>query len=108
MYVFTLYMLPPCTQPSYSQDVDNFGMSQFYKICNLYVTYLDVYTAHIGGFLVGLLSGIVLYPIISPTKRHKIVVWVIRLTAIPLIVVLYVVLTRNFYKSDPYAGMCSR
>ena len=61
--------------------------------------------AHIGGFLVGLLSGMVLYPIISPTRRHKIIVWACRLAALPIIIVLYVVLIRNFYKSNPYDGM---
>ena len=52
----------------------------------------------------GLLVGTVLYPIISATKRHRIIVWIFRLAAIPLAVVLFIVLIRNFYKSDPYAG----
>lgn len=52
----------------------------------------------------GLLVGVVLYPIISVTKRHRAIVWVFRLAAIPLAVVLFVILIRNFYKSDPYAG----
>lgn len=52
----------------------------------------------------GLLVGTVLYPIISATKRHKIIVWICRLAAIPLAVILFVTLIRNFYKSDPYAG----
>ena len=68
-------------------------------------TYADcVPVAHIGGFLMGLLVGTVLYPIISATPRHRIVTWVFRLAAIPIAVVLFVVLIRNFYKSDPYAG----
>ncbi|KAF7799274.1 hypothetical protein EIP86_010506 [Pleurotus ostreatoroseus] len=30
--------------------------------------------AHIGGFLMGILVGMVLYPIISETKRHKMII----------------------------------
>lgn len=52
----------------------------------------------------GLLVGTIFYPVISETKRHKAVMWGFRIAAIPLAVVLFVVLTRNFYKSDPYAG----
>ena len=52
----------------------------------------------------GILVGMVLYPIISETKRHKMIVWACRIAAIPLAIVLFVVLIRNFYKSDPYAG----
>ncbi|GJE85705.1 rhomboid family intramembrane serine protease [Phanerochaete sordida] len=70
-----------------------------------YIPYVDNF-AHIGGFLMGLLVGVVLYPVISTTKRHRIVVWAFRLAAIPLAIVLFVVLIRNFYKSDPYAA-CS-
>ena len=61
--------------------------------------------AHIGGFLMGLLAGMVFYPIISASRRHQIVTWILRIAAIPLAVVLFVVLIRNFYTSDPYAGM---
>lgn len=52
----------------------------------------------------GLLVGVVLYPIINETNRHRIIVWAFRLAAIPIAVVLFVVLIRNFYTSDPYAG----
>lgn len=52
----------------------------------------------------GLLVGIVFYPIISVTKRHRLISWTFKVAAIPLAIVLYVVLTRNFYTSDPYAG----
>ena len=52
----------------------------------------------------GLLFGMILYPVISETKRHKMIVWSLRIAAIPLTVILFVVLIRNFYKSDPYAG----
>lgn len=52
----------------------------------------------------GLLVGMAFYPIISPSRRHKIIVLCFRLTAIPVAIVLFVVLTRNFYTSNPYAG----
>ncbi|KAJ1310202.1 hypothetical protein OPQ81_006945 [Rhizoctonia solani] len=60
--------------------------------------------AHLGGFLMGLLTAIVLYPVISTTKRHKAIMWFCRLAMIPVAVVLFVVLIRNFYTSDPYAA----
>ena len=52
----------------------------------------------------GILVGTVLYPVISVTKRHLLITWIFRLAAIPLAVLLFVVLIRNFYTSDPYAG----
>lgn len=52
----------------------------------------------------GILVGTVLYPVISVTKRHRIVMWLFRLAAIPLVVLLFVGLIRNFYTADPYAG----
>ena len=54
----------------------------------------------------GLLVGMMLYPIISQTKRHKLVVWALRIGAAPLAVVLFIVLIRNFYTEDPYSGAC--
>ncbi|KAH7340452.1 hypothetical protein B0J17DRAFT_694232 [Rhizoctonia solani] len=60
--------------------------------------------AHLGGFLMGLLTAIVLYPVISTTTRHKAIMWFCRLAMIPVAVVLFVVLIRNFYTSDPYAA----
>ncbi|EKM83523.1 hypothetical protein AGABI1DRAFT_110173 [Agaricus bisporus var. burnettii JB137-S8] len=68
-----------------------------------YIPYVDNF-AHIGGFVMGLFVGIVFYPIISVTKRHRIISWTFKLAAIPLAVILFVVLTRNFYTSDPYAA----
>ncbi len=52
----------------------------------------------------GLLVGMVLYPIISASRRHQIITWTLRIAAIPVAIVLFVVLIRNFYTSDPYAG----
>ena len=55
----------------------------------------------------GLLVGTTFYPVISTTRRHKIIMWCFRLAAIPLAIILYVVLVRNFYTADPYAGKLS-
>ncbi len=52
----------------------------------------------------GLLCAAILYPVVSTTKRHKIIMWIVRISMIPLVVVLYVVLMRNFYKDNPFAG----
>ena len=60
--------------------------------------------AHLGGLLMGLLAAMALYPIISPSTRHRFIVIGLRLAAVPLAIVLFVVLIRNFYTSDPYAG----
>ncbi|KAF4623366.1 hypothetical protein D9613_001726 [Agrocybe pediades] len=68
-----------------------------------YIPYVDNF-AHIGGFVMGLLVGTVFYPVISVSRRHKLVMWIFRLAAIPLAVLLFVVLVRNFYTSDPYAA----
>ncbi|KAJ2920294.1 hypothetical protein MD484_g120, partial [Candolleomyces efflorescens] len=70
-----------------------------------FIPYVDNF-AHIGGFVMGLLVGTVFYPVISETKRHKLIMWIFRIIAIPLAIVLFVLLTRNFYTSDPYAA-CS-
>lgn len=60
--------------------------------------------AHIGGFILGLLSSVALYPIISETKRHAKVVGIARSAAAVLGVTLMVVLLHNFYSTDPYNG----
>lgn len=52
----------------------------------------------------GLLVSAILYPVVSPSRRHKAIVWGLRVAAIPVSVVLMVVLIRNFYTGDPYAG----
>lgn len=53
----------------------------------------------------GLLVSATLYPVVSPSKRHKAIVWGFRIAAVPVAVVLMVVLIRNFYTGDPYAGL---
>ncbi|KAE9408180.1 rhomboid-domain-containing protein [Gymnopus androsaceus JB14] len=68
-----------------------------------YIPYIDNF-AHLGGLFMGLLLGITLYPIISISRQHYLVVWALRIVAMVLAIVLFVVLTRNFYTSDPYAA----
>ena len=63
--------------------------------------------AHLGGFLMGLLCATVLYPVISTTKRHSILMWIARIIVVPVAVILYVLLIRNFYKADPFSGTYS-
>ncbi|KAF6766139.1 hypothetical protein DFP72DRAFT_8116 [Ephemerocybe angulata] len=68
-----------------------------------FIPYVDNF-AHLGGFLMGLLVGTFFYPVISETKRHKWFMWIFRLAALPVAIVLFVLLLRNFYTSDPYAA----
>jgi len=70
-----------------------------------FIPYIDNF-AHLGGFLMGLLVATFFYPIISPTVRPRLIMWGFRLVALPLAIVLYVVLVRNFYTNDPYSA-CS-
>jgi hypothetical protein len=51
--------------------------------------------------------GIILLPVISTTKRHRLIVWILRIAMIPLAIILFVVLIRNFYTGDPSSGMLS-
>lgn len=66
-----------------------------------FIPYVDNF-AHLGGFLMGLLIGTIFYPVISTSDRHKMFAWGCKIVALPLAIVLFVVLTRNFYTSDPY------
>jgi uncharacterized membrane protein len=56
--------------------------------------------SHLGGFAVGLLWSLILLPIIHPTRTHKWVFIVLRMLAFPLLIVVFVVLVRNFYTTD--------
>jgi len=68
-----------------------------------YIPFVDNF-AHLGGFLMGLLVGTIFYPVISESKRHKAIMWCFRIVALPIAIVLFVVLIKNFYTSDPYAA----
>ncbi|KAH7104660.1 rhomboid-domain-containing protein [Auriculariales sp. MPI-PUGE-AT-0066] len=60
--------------------------------------------AHLGGYFMGLLTGVVLLPVISTTKRHATIVWVLRIAVAPVAIVMFVILIRNFYTGDPSAA----
>ncbi|KAJ7225593.1 rhomboid-domain-containing protein [Mycena pura] len=68
-----------------------------------YIPLVDNF-AHLGGFVMALFVGTVFYPVISVSKRHRIIMMTARILALPVAVILFVVLTRNFYTSDPYAA----
>jgi len=68
-----------------------------------YIPYVDNF-AHLGGFVMALFVGTIFYPVISVSKRHRIWMTTARILAIPAAVLLFVLLTRNFYTSDPYAA----
>ncbi|SPO38624.1 uncharacterized protein PSFLO_04103 [Pseudozyma flocculosa] len=58
--------------------------------------------SHIGGFCVGILGGLLFAPAIHPTRRHRIVCWLLRLVSLGLLVGFFVGLAVNFYNSaDP-------
>jgi hypothetical protein len=52
----------------------------------------------------GLFAAVIFYPVISTTKRHRMITWACRIAAIPIPIILFVVLTKNFYTGDPYNG----
>lgn len=51
--------------------------------------------SHLGGLLIGLLLGVVLYPAIVTTKRSRIILWTCRAIALPLVVLVFVLITLN-------------
>ncbi|KAJ7932479.1 hypothetical protein B0H13DRAFT_1955625 [Mycena leptocephala] len=75
----------------------------FHEYFIRYIPYVDNF-AHLGGFVMALFVGTIFYPVISVTKRHRIFMTTARILAIPVAVILFVLLTRNFYTSDPYAA----
>lgn len=54
----------------------------------------------------GLIFAVIFLPVVSTTKRHRMVFWCLRIAAIPVAVIMFVVLIRNFYTGDPYSA-CS-
>lgn len=51
---------------------------------------------HLGGWAMGILCGIILYPAITETKRRKYVVWGCRVVAVALIIMAMVMTIKNF------------
>ncbi|KAG7099128.1 hypothetical protein E1B28_001000 [Marasmius oreades] len=56
-----------------------------------FIPFVDNF-AHLGGLFMGLLFGMILYPIISETKRHKTIVWAFRITSIPVAIIMLPIL----------------
>jgi len=70
-----------------------------------FIPFVDNF-AHLGGFLMGLLVGTIFYPIICTTRRQKLITYGLKCVLVPTVIILFVLLVRNFYTSDPYAA-CS-
>ncbi|GAA98238.1 hypothetical protein E5Q_04921 [Mixia osmundae IAM 14324] len=65
-----------------------------------YVPGVDNFS-HIGGFAMGLTCSILLYPVIHHTKRRRVILYTLRAISAPGIVLMFVLLIRNFYTVDP-------
>ena len=63
--------------------------------------------AHIGGFCVGLLGGMMFAPAIHGSRKHRVTVWVVRLVAVGLTVGFFAGLTTNFYNSPDPTKACT-
>ncbi|CAG8579224.1 11039_t:CDS:2 [Paraglomus occultum] len=59
--------------------------------------------SHIGGFIMGILTGLVFMPTLKFTKLQGRVTWALRLIAFPIALILFITLTKNFYTADPSA-----
>ncbi|KAI8452865.1 rhomboid family-domain-containing protein [Phakopsora pachyrhizi] len=64
--------------------------------------------SHIGGFSMGLLLSIILFPVLHQSKTHQLSFYLIRLIALVGSLVMFIVLYLNFFKEDPAAscGWC--
>ncbi|KAI7906902.1 rhomboid family-domain-containing protein [Cokeromyces recurvatus] len=63
--------------------------------------------AHIGGFAVGLSMGMMIAPMRPlASKRRKIVTWILRLVALAIVAVLYIVSIREFYSAKDPSKIC--
>ncbi|KAG0233611.1 hypothetical protein BGW41_001429 [Actinomortierella wolfii] len=57
--------------------------------------------AHIGGFLAGILAGLIFMPTIYFSKRDKYIKLGLRVIAVPLLALILVLGITNFYSGDP-------
>ncbi|CAG8606192.1 5336_t:CDS:10 [Paraglomus brasilianum] len=57
--------------------------------------------SHIGGFIMGILTGLVFMPTIKFSKLHSRITWGLRLVAFPIALILFITLTKNFYTTNP-------
>ncbi|KAG0259761.1 hypothetical protein BGZ95_004591 [Linnemannia exigua] len=62
--------------------------------------------AHIGGFIAGILTGLVFMPVVYFSKRDKYIKLGLRVIALPLIVMLIVLGLTNFYKGVNNCSWC--
>ncbi|KAG0336093.1 hypothetical protein BG004_008202 [Podila humilis] len=62
--------------------------------------------AHIGGFIGGILTGLVFMPVVYFSKRDKYIKLGLRIIALPLIVLVLVLGITNFYKGDNTCTWC--
>ncbi|BEI83916.1 hypothetical protein CcaverHIS002_0405200 [Cutaneotrichosporon cavernicola] len=60
--------------------------------------------AHLGGFAMGLMLGIILVPSTPETKRYRMIVWGCRIVALPLAILAFALTAKNFYSEDPNAA----
>ncbi|SPO24820.1 uncharacterized protein UTRI_01811_B [Ustilago trichophora] len=63
--------------------------------------------AHIGGFCVGLLGGLIFAPSIHASKRHRVVTWILRIVALGLAIGFFAGLASNFYNSPDPTKACT-
>ncbi|GAA5901924.1 rhomboid family protein [Sporobolomyces salmoneus] len=58
--------------------------------------------AHLGGFAMGLVLSFLLFPVVhSPSRTHKYIFYGLRIVALPLAIVMFVVLVKLFQTEDP-------
>jgi hypothetical protein len=57
-----------------------------------------------GGFAMGILFSILLLPVIHQSKRHRITFWILRAISLPLIILAFALLLKNFETDDPASG----
>ncbi|KAF9539669.1 hypothetical protein EC957_005129 [Mortierella hygrophila] len=62
--------------------------------------------AHIGGFIAGILTGLVFMPVVYFSKRDKYIKLGLRVIALPLIILLIVMGLTNFYKGGNNCSWC--
>ena len=62
--------------------------------------------SHIGGFCVGILSGMVFAPSIHATRSHMVVIWVYRAIGGGLLIAYFLALVLNFYRSENPVDTC--
>lgn len=62
--------------------------------------------SHIGGFCIGILGGMIFAPSIHATRKHMLVVWILRVVGLGLAVAYFVALSLNFYRSADPSQAC--